>query len=245
VKDLCVFCFVGFLVPLLISGCGGEPKATVSEKPSTVPLQQLPEVSDLIGPLDEGRLKAAAPKGWVVPPRSSEYIVRFKASAQTSYPTIIITGADYDPVFDVSQDNVAGFAKQIAADFEGAEGVSKLAKEISPLEIGQRWGITYGRRAKVKKLIVDRLFFETVVSGRKYNFELRTLKGTVGKYRPYLLAVVGGVKFLDSGTAQTAPADMEETPPDAGTDQEPPETPAESPPKKPTTTEPEEEDPFA
>ena len=244
-KGSCVFWFVNLLAPLLILGCGGEPKAPVSETPRTVSLQQLPEMDDLIGPLDEGRLEAAAPKGWVVPPRSSEYIVRFKASRQVTYPTIIITGEDYEPVFDVSKDNVADFANQVAADFEGAEGMGKLAKEISPLEVGHRWGITYGRRAKVKNLIVDRLFFETVVSGRKYNFELRTLKGSVSKYRPYLLAVVGGVKFLDSGAGQTAPADVEAISPHADPGQETPAIPAEIPPKEPPKTEPEEEDPFA
>jgi len=123
-------------------------------------------------------------------------------SRRASYPTIIITGEDYGRISNVSKENVKEFAEQIAAVLE-EEDVAKLAKQISPIEVGRRWGIIYGRRAKVKRMVIDRLFFETVAGNRKYTFELRALKGGVSKYKPYLLAVVGGTTFLkQAGSAE-------------------------------------------
>lgn len=186
------------IVPLVVTfGCGGSTKTSISKKkPETTRTKKLPKLGSLRGPLDNGRLKTAAPKGWFVPSRSSKWIIRFKESRQTKYPTIIITGEDYGQISNVSKKNVKEFAEQIAEVFEENSDMAKLAKPVTPIEVGRRWGITYGRRAKVKKVIVDRLFFETVVAGRKYTFELRALKGGVSKYKPYLLAVVGGTTFL-------------------------------------------------
>jgi len=232
-NGLRAFWNAGLIVPLAwASGCGGPAEAPVSTRPKTVKLQQLPELGDPIGPLDSGRLEAAPPQGWLLPPRSSEYIVRFKASPQTSYPTILVTAEDYEPVFNCSEDNVDEFARMVADHFDETGQSGKLAEEIAPLQVGRRWGISYARRAKVKRMIVDRLFFETVVSGRKYSFELRTLKGSLPKFRPYLLAVVAGAKFLDAGAAGQPGVEPPQTPPDTPADQQP-------------QTEPAEEDPFA
>jgi len=226
-KGLQAFWYAGLIMPLAWAcGCGGPADAPVSAGPKTVQVRQLPELADLVGPLDSGRLEAARPQGWLLPPRSSEYIVRFKASPRTSYPTILVTAEDYEPVFNCSEDNVDEFARMVAEHFEETGQAGKLAEEITPLQVGRRWGISYARRARVKQMIVDRLFFETVVSGRKYSFELRALKGSLPRFRPYLLAVVAGVKFLDTG------AEPPETPPSRPADQQP-------------QTQPEEEDPFA
>jgi len=234
-QGLRAFWYTGWIMSLAwVCGCGGPAEAPVSTTPKTVQVQQLPELADLVGPLDSGRLEAAPPQGWLLPPRSSEYIVRFKASPQTSYPSILVTAEDYEPVFNCSKDNVDEFARMVADHFDETGQSGKLAEEITPLQLGRRWGISYARRAKVKNLIVDRLFFETVVSGRKYNFELRTLKGSLPKFRPYLLAVVAGVKFLDIGAAQTSPDAVE-----------PPESPPDKPADRQPKTKPEEEDPFA
>ena len=203
-----VFWSVCLIVPLVVAfGCGGSTKTSSSKKKSeTTRTKKLPALGGPRGPLDDGRLKTAAPKGWFVPSRSSEWIIRFKESRQTSYPTIIITGEDYGQISNVSKENVEEFASQIAAGFEKKD-VAKLAKPISPIEVGRQLGIIYGRRAKVKKMVVDRLFFETVAGGRKYTFELRTLKGGVSKYKPYLLAVVGGTTFLKKADSAEISAD--------------------------------------
>ena len=196
-KCLHIWGSVCLVVLLVVAfGCGGSTKTSVSKKKSgTTRTKKLPALGGPRGPLDDGRLKTAAPKNWFVPPRSSKWIIRFMESRRASYPTIIITSENYGQISNVSKENVKEFAEKIAAVFEEKD-VAKLAKPISPIEIGRRWGIIYGRRAKVKKVIVDRLFFETVAGGRKYTFELRTLKGGVSKYKPYLLAVVGGTTFL-------------------------------------------------
>jgi hypothetical protein len=185
------------------------------------------ELGEAIGPLDGGRLEAAPPKGWIIPPRSASWVVRFKVSTQTTYPTILVTAKNNAGVTNVSKDNVNEFARQVAAHLQETGDAAKLSRAIAPLEVRGRWGILYGRRAKDRGMIVDRLLFETVVSGRKYTFELRALEGEVSKYQPHLLAVISGAKFLDTD----APT---ETPPE-----QPDETPPEHPPTEP------EEDPFS
>jgi len=201
----------------LLLGCEKTPQVPVAEKPKLTTAIELPELGDAPPPLDEGRVVVAPPEDWYLPSRSSEWIVRFSASKRTSYPTIILTAEDYEPVFNVSRESIDKFAQQLATAIEEKGDASKLADGISPLQAGQRWGATYRRRAKVKNTIVDRVFFETVVDGRKYSFELRCLKGDAKKYRPHLLAVVAGTEFLkaeEPAAPQEGPSEEPETVPE-------------------------------
>jgi len=213
-----VLLVVGLVFPLaLLLGCEGSPQIPVAEKPRLTTAIELPKLGDALPPLDEARVIVAPPEGWYLPSRSSEWIVRFSASKRTSYPTIILTAEDYEPVFNVSRESIDKFAQQLATAMEEKGDASKLAEGISPLQAGQRWGATYRRRAKVKNTIVDRVFFETVVDGRKYSFELRCLKGDAKKYRPHLLAVVAGTEFLkaeEPAAPQEGPSEEPETVPE-------------------------------
>jgi hypothetical protein len=49
---------------------------------------------------------------------------------------------------------------------------------------------------------VERFAVYTVVAGREYTIELYAREGELDKYRPYLLAVAAGMKFLQAGAAQ-------------------------------------------
>jgi len=144
----------------------------------------------------------APPADWYLPPRSSKWIIRCKASPSLTYPSITITAEDYEGVFHVSGDNVDEFAEQIATALQEKGKAAGLTEEIAAVEIGALTGITYGRRGKVKNSIVERLLMETVVAGRKYTIELRTRKGAAQRFRPYLLAVAGGITFLEAEAAQ-------------------------------------------
>jgi hypothetical protein len=226
---------VCLVVPLAFAaGCGNSPQAPVAEQPTTVVnVQRLPGLDDPMAPLDEGRIQVARPKGWHTPSRSSKWIVRFTPSSQFSYPSIIVTAEDYEPVFHVTKQDVDRFAEQIAAALKQDPKTARLTQPVRPVEVGPFVGISYQKRGKAtyeyKKIVLERLFLETVVAGRKYGFELRTRTGTVEKFRPYLLAVAAGARFLQAETAQS-PEKEPGAPPEAKPEQTPGEKPAEGPP---------------
>ena len=195
---------------MLLSGCGGPAKAPVSKESKTLRVDELPELGEPMEPLDDERIVIAPPAGWHIPPRDSQWIVRFKSSPKLRYPTIMLTAEDYEDVFNVSKDNVDEFAEQISALLQQDEKTARLADEITPVQVKRFVGITYRRRARIqKKKIIERVFVETVVAGRKYTLELRASKGTGERFRPYLFAVAGGIQFLQ---AEEKPATEEEKP---------------------------------
>lgn len=194
-------------------GCGGSREAPASRPSRIVGADQLAELGDPIGPLDEQRIEVAPPKGWHVPPRSNRWIVRFTAPDRLSYPSILVTAEDYEGIFNVSKRNVGEFAKQLAARFSrelASEGnhdgpatgrAGRQAVEVTPIQIGTFIGARYRRRGKapygLKEIVVERLVLETVVAGRKYRVELRTREGELTNYRRELFAVAAGIKFLE------------------------------------------------
>lgn len=189
-------------VPVLLIGCGpqGPPAAETAAEPAALG-DDLPLLGDYLPPLDGGRIEVAPPLGWAVPPRDSKYLVRFTQSRQSSYPSLIIVAEDYGGIFNVSEQNVDTFAEQMDDLLDGSGASAKPSERATPFSAGSFVGVTYRRRgrapADLKKIIVDRLFLDTVVAGRKYTIELRTRQGTVDQYRPYLLAVAKGIKFRE------------------------------------------------
>ena len=101
----------------LVSACDRSQGTTHAKRPTTVEVDELPELDDPIGPLDQQRIEVAPPKGWHVPSKSSRWIVRFTPSEQMQYPSIIVTAEDYQGISHVSRSNVDEFARQIAPAF--------------------------------------------------------------------------------------------------------------------------------
>ena len=197
----------------LWSGCSKPRKAPVSTRSTSVEIGELPALGAPMGPLDDGRIRVAPPEDWSIPPRSSQWIVRFKESDNLKYPSILITAEDYENVFNVTRANVGEFARQISDALTEDNTTARLSENIEPVEIGDLMYIAYQRRAKVtsagKSVVLDRLFLETVAAGRKYTIELRTRTGTIDKYRPYVHAVAGGIEFL---AANPEPPDADKPP---------------------------------
>ncbi len=207
----------------LLSGCGGPAKAPVSKESKTLRVDELPKLGEPMEPLDDGRIVVAPPAGWHIPSRDSKWIVRFKASSKLRYPTIMLTAEDYEDVFNVSNDNVDEFAEQVSALLEQDGKTARLADEITPVEVKRFVGITYRRQGRVNKTkVIERVFAETVVAGRKYTLELRASKGTHDRFRPYLFAVAGGIQFLQA-EAPPAQPQPEEKPPAKPTPKKPAE----------------------
>ena len=207
VSRLCGLCL---MVPLgLVSGCREAPEASSRSQGEKVVVDTkgLPKLGPYIGPLDEGRVEVAPPRGWHVPGRRSEFLIRFQTNQTSTYPTIIVKAEDCEEVLDVSKKNAAEFVRALKE--AGAD------KNVAPIQIGSFAGATHRRKNKVdydfKEITVDQLFVETVIAGRKYAFELRTREGTVEQYAPHLYAVARGIKPLKA-PGREAPSETVEKP---------------------------------
>jgi len=214
-------------------GCGGSGEATQSktdDEGSTIrrptKLAELDPDTAVPG-LDGGRVEVTPPLGWHRAPRDADrWLIRFNREADSAYPTIMVNVEQYEDVLNVTDDNLAEFAKQIAAAMEG----TKFSQEIEPIVIGDFRGITYQRRARVPydydKIVVDRVFVETVVDSRKYKLELLAKDGTWQRSEPHLHAMAAGLIF------------PKKTPPEPPTEKTPTEkTPAEKTPAEKTPAE--------
>jgi len=188
-------------------GAGGSGAA-----PSIVGLEKLPEVDPPLGPLDDGRLLVAPPSGWYVPSRDSRFVIRFRLAPEIAYPTILVTAADYEPIFNLSAENVEQFAKQVKQEIDERGETNKLVSAVAPILVGERPAVTYQRRAKSGKQLVERYFLETVAGGRRYTIELRALPGTLDDFQPVAWAVLHGMEFLQTG--QPGAAEEPSTPPE-------------------------------
>ncbi len=241
-------CIVLTLVSLfLVAGCDQPTKKKQPAKRTTkVETGKLPKLGDHFGPVDNGRLEVAPPADWHVPPRSSKFVARFQQSEEEVYPSIIITAEDDGSGASVTKKNVARYAKKTADEMKKQKSAAKLAHTVLPVEVGSFVGIIYKRRGKApfgfKKVVVDRRIVETVVDGRKYMIELRTREGDAERYQQHLLAVVGGLKFVDPNSPDTAIDMTPEEPPAAEPEEKAPEKKA--PEKKaPEKAEPEKKEP--
>lgn len=227
-----VVCMVALLSVWL--GCGApSPNSDTEVDASRVAgAPELPELDDYYPSLDEGRIEVAPPKGWHRPPRSSKYVLRIQKSAKSKYPSVVITAEEYagEGIVHVTSENVETFADQMAV------ALKKDRSDIEPTRIGDFVGIAYrrrGREAKSISRILELLYLDTVVAGRKYSIELRCEDGSLEQDQAYLHAVVKGIRFLESEAQQG------ETRPEAEKKQEPeeeaPQTPQKQAEAKPET----------
>lgn len=187
----------GVLVAATLIGCNGSSSGDGSSSSGDLPNSAagpLPALGDYMPPLDEGRLEIAPPDGWIIPPRSSKWLVRFQGDPVAPYPSIIVTATDNAEFKTVGKSNVAKFVAAVARRLE-SEGRSTTVETI---RLDDVYGATYHRRARVKNGmddILERVFVETVVDGRQYTVELRTHAGRLDMDRLCLYAVVAGLKF--------------------------------------------------
>ena len=224
----------------IAAGCGSSSsKTSEADKsdPKDVATRKTPELPALGDPmpvvLDEGRLKASPPEGWITPSRVKKYVVHFKAGSKLIYPVIGIMAEDYEGIDDVTKENVEQFAKQVGEAIAKAGG--KCSHPVRAFSFGDWVGATYERQAKDGRMILDRRVLETVVGNRKYTFELLAMEGTVEKYWPHLLAVAAGVEYVKGGAEARPPKKkpVEKTPEEPPAEpKQKPEPPAEKTPEK-------------
>ncbi len=196
-------------------GCGGDSGSQPSggqpagSGPTIVKAEDLPGLDPALGPLDDGRVMVAPLSGWYIPVRNSDYVIRFRLAQDIAYPTILVTATDYEPIFDLSPENVEQFATQVADEIAQRGESAGLIAPVAPILIGGRPAVTYQRRGKSGKQIVERYFLETVAGGRRYTLELRALQGTLSEFQPYAWALLYGMEFLE----QQGPSPLEQPQP--------------------------------
>ncbi|RMF93418.1 MAG: hypothetical protein D6741_13670, partial [Planctomycetota bacterium] len=188
----------GLLLTVVAVGCnnGTTTGDTAKSQEAAIPdsaAGPLPELGEYLPPLDDGRLETAPPADWTVPPRSNKYLVRYQGDPVAPYPSIILSVEDESEIENVDATNIGKFL-EITANRLKAAGRSATVEAI---RCGDHYGATYRRRATVKgsNEVLERLFIETVVDGRRYILELRTDMGRLDIDRLALLAVFNGLRF--------------------------------------------------
>jgi len=184
-----------------VLGVGCETKSP--PRPVLPERSPVVELGPHLPPLDQGRVRAAPPAGWHVPPRSRKFLARFSQSRSKSYPSILLTVADDEEFRDVTEENVDEFRNELEGQLLAEGGAADVAVEV--VRAGSCVGAMYRKQARttdnLKTITLDRTLFETVVGGRRYTVELRAEEGTTDSYRGHLLAVIGGLEFAARATA--------------------------------------------
>ena len=198
-----------WLLPLaacVFAGCGGSgggdatrPGATGAVAPKQYARADLPPLEDHLPPQDDMRVEVAAPQGWNVMGRKTEYVARFAEKTGASPPRILIQ-ADVAPAGgpnNVTQDNVAEFQAYIKPIVQkGLLEGETLREPVRILILGDKPWARYIRGGKFKGMAVDRQILKTVAGGRMYTLELQVFRGNLMDHRDSAYAVAAGMNFL-------------------------------------------------
>ncbi|MGQ9913641.1 MAG: hypothetical protein ACUVQQ_04740 [Thermogutta sp.] len=226
---------------VLLPGCS-KPSQAKSDSVAAASVPDLaqpdmPPLGDYLPPLDDGRLEMAPPKDWAVSPRSAKFVVRFKSDPSAPYPSVVVTAEDCSQFRGVTEKNVQQYLKFVAAEMEAAG----RGGTVRPGRIGQMVGVVYQRRVKVKDslgTILDQLYFDTVLGGRRYRFQLWANSDIIDLAKPAFLSILNGTKFsaVEEMEAESLAGEADarpQKPAQAATGGKPAEPAADQPPKPP------------
>jgi hypothetical protein len=191
---------------LLLAGCSAEVEQSPSAKQppaaqAKAPVftieeygaADLPGTGRMMGPVDDGHLSVPIPDDWFAPPRSSKWLMRVQFVPEQTYPTIIVTGGENaEGVEQLDKANLKAFAEKLRAEL--AEKRKAEAPEITGVKIGDFYAVKYHTPAVAGGTSLSRLMIVTIQKGRRYNVELRALRGTLSRFRPEALAVASRMK---------------------------------------------------
>jgi hypothetical protein len=159
----------------------------------------LPKLEDYLPPQDEGRVEVAAPRGWNVMGKKTDYVARFAEKTGSSPPRILIKAeaAPSGGPSNVTQDNVAEFkaCMEPVVQQNLLEGET-LREPIRIVILGDKPWARYIRGGKFKGMAVDRQILHTIAGGRMYTMELQVFRGNLMDHRDSAYAVAAGMNFL-------------------------------------------------
>jgi len=172
------------VIGLLVAGCSGGqeeptapdtggPSASATATPGIDPASRLD--------LDSGRVSVFSPTGWRRAPRSYDYLVRYQATPQVPYPSVVVLAADPPAgITEVTADTQAAFVEGLAALLSDREG-ERLRRPPAVATAGPhraaRWAAsgeaTLGGLAKE----IERDCISVVIDGRLYTVEAWAPRG--------------------------------------------------------------------
>ena len=104
---------------VLVAGCSADreesPAANAAgAAPGAAAIPGIDPASRL--DLDGGRVSVFSPAGWRRAPRSYDYLVRYQATPQVSYPSVVVLAADPPAdITEVTADSQAAFVEAMAS----------------------------------------------------------------------------------------------------------------------------------
>lgn len=177
----------------------------------TVRATELPELTGALPPLDGGRLEIQTPADWKPGPHEEGFLARLQFEGAEQYPVILIAAADYP-----GGSTVEDLLQAVNEDLEAED--AKLAVDPKPLEFEGFQGVEYLRRAKTATHELERMVVVRTLGTRRYSLELRALRGTTARFRPYLLAIARGLQPPTEGAQLGAPSETDAADEGAGED---------------------------
>ncbi len=204
------------IAAIVLAGCSPADKETSKDAAREsvsavlkVDQANLPPLSSYIGPLDEGRVRIAAPKGWHVSPRSKRYLCQFtySRSGHVRLPRIRVLvepldGPEWKEVDSRRPEDARRLAQLVAKRLEGRS----LTEPVLPMVIGPHACARYVDAAKfsfrlssgaVRKESAQRQIVCLVFDGRLYQVELHVHPGRILDFRDLAYAVVAGMQFIE------------------------------------------------
>jgi hypothetical protein len=174
---------------LVAAGCSGEkvapkPAAKASADGAPAPASATSSSSPGIDvhsglDVDGKRVRVFSPAGWRRAPKSYDYLVRYQATPQLAYPSVVIVAADPPEGFaEVTKDNQNGFVDAVTARLAeefGGEGKPALKQKPSAVTLGSHHGVSWSApgEAKLDNLPkkIERECTAVVIEGRMYTVE--------------------------------------------------------------------------
>jgi len=208
--QLCAFSLGLSLVAFVIGGCQNEEPSSPpgkQEEPKTeqtpatakysltqIETAELAPLGDYMPPVDDFHLEVPVPEGWLAAPRSSQYLMHLRGDRASAYPAILVTGAAAEG------DLQAYTAANIEAAYdklreELKEHDSTIEQPLRAIKLGDRYALEHVRRASAENRPIERLMIVVVEDGRKYDFELRAIEGTLEQFRDHAYAVIAETKI--------------------------------------------------
>lgn len=176
------------------------------------PLDKLPAMQEdgEVPRLDGGRLTAQTPTGWTLGNKQPNMVCRFYKTSTTGVPRIVIRAEAATGITNVTAENVAQYASQVA----GSLGTAKVEENLRPLILGENAWVRYVKRAmwprggsgSQDKVEVEWQVLQTVRNGRTYYVDLQVLSGELAKSpadRDAAYSVAANIKFTEPAPAKS------------------------------------------
>ena len=176
--------------------------------------------------LDSGRVSVFSPTGWRRAPRSYDYLVRYQATPQVPYPSVVVLAADPPAdITEVTADSQAAFVEAMASLLAEREG-DKLARPPAAASAGPHAGVGWAATGTAKldglPKQIERDCLAVVIDGRLYTVEAWAPRGGLDdKARAAARAVAAALRIPSLEPLEGLPPLVPPSEPEAEPEEEP------------------------